>query len=86
MLRRYVLLRVIRRVCEDTRIYSSHNSIGTLDDNAMGISFHELLVQHQRPYSVYKFPATMCEEIAGWHGTCQLVIPIVELVWELVKH
>ncbi len=46
----YALLRIIGRVSEDAREEAAYHAVGTLQQDALLISGHELIVEQQQPY------------------------------------
>ena len=60
-LKKGVLFRVIRGICEYPRIESSFYPIATFDDNAMPICVNEIVIKDGFPLCMESLPVTVSE-------------------------
>jgi hypothetical protein len=80
------LLRIIRRIGEDTRVESSVAPVAARNHDAMFISLHELVIKEDFPLCMHEFPVTMCHEcISGSFHAKVLGREVLECVRKLHK-
>ena len=60
-----ILLRVISRISQNSRIQLSFYSIGTLDYKSMFVRIDKLVIKEFSPLSMEEFSVTMREERAS---------------------
>jgi hypothetical protein len=57
-----VLLRVVSRIRENSKIYSPHDSIGAFQNNAVSISIEKFFIHQDFPASLEQLPAAVGEK------------------------
>ena len=59
----HLLLRVVSRVCENSRIDPSHNAIMAFNDNTIFVRMKEIVVKYNSPDAMYKFSTAVCKNL-----------------------
>src|ERR1700729_1941687 len=79
-----LLLGIICRICEDSRIESSRKPVTTFDHNTVAIGFQELVVKEYRPLRMHDFSTAMSHQgFDGAIGSHVLSGEVLKCVWEL---
>jgi hypothetical protein len=61
-----ILLAIISRICEYTRIETAPNPITAVNHNAMDIGLQEFVIENDCPLGVIQFSVTMRHEWTVW--------------------
>ena len=57
----HLLLRVVSRVCENSRIDLLHNAIMAFNDNTIFVCMKEIVVKYNSPDTMHKFLMAVCK-------------------------
>ena len=76
-----LLFRIICRVCKDSREDVAHDTIHTLDHNAMFVGSQKLVVQDRVPDCMHQLTSTMSKNIWRWAVTCKSMEKFMENIW-----
>jgi len=74
------LFRVVGRISKESRKYFPGYTIPTCDDETFLISFHELVVEKELPYSMHDFSFAVGLDGLGWRLTKQHLVEVVEVI------
>ena len=59
----YLLFRVIRRICKDSRINSALDTIGTSNHHAIFMCENKIIIEQEFPNTMDKLAPTVCQDV-----------------------
>ena len=64
----YLLFRVIRRICKDSRIYSALNTVNTHNHHSIFMGLNKIIIKQEFPDTVDKLAPAMCQDVLLLRG------------------
>ena len=78
---KYLLLRIVSRICKQPREDTPPNAIWTADDDSVMVSINKFIVEHRTKHTVHQFTAAVCQNICRRALTGQAFIEVMETIW-----
>lgn len=72
-MRDYLLLLIVGRICEESRVKSPNNRVRTIDNYTVQVRFNEFIIYEDFPLSVNQLSATVCHQCVAWTFSIHII-------------